>query len=130
MHTIHYQKVVKVIFEETADKSELTAMNDDPLEWSWRGTDFCCPPPNRGTGPTGSSNLEDNSSAGVQMKVSSIRIFFSKQEWSELRNALICGSHYFSETVKDAVVMTKLGLPTSQNDKEQSALLSFLPLIN
>eukprot|EP00571_Detonula_confervacea_P005402 CAMPEP_0172316420 /NCGR_PEP_ID=MMETSP1058-20130122/28121_1 /TAXON_ID=83371 /ORGANISM="Detonula confervacea, Strain CCMP 353" /LENGTH=403 /DNA_ID=CAMNT_0013030721 /DNA_START=156 /DNA_END=1367 /DNA_ORIENTATION=- len=123
-HKIHYQKVVKVIFEETSDKNELDSIDDDSFEWTWNGTDFCCLPPTESN--AASSNLE-NSSATYQTKASSIRIFFSKQEWSDLRDGLICGSRYFSETVTGAVVMTKLGLPP--NEQEQTASLSFLPLV-
>ncbi|KAL7535267.1 hypothetical protein ACHAXR_006382, partial [Thalassiosira sp. AJA248-18] len=127
LHRADFQKVVKVIFEETTDKrSELTTVNDDPLEWTWRGTDFCCLPP---VGSNSESlGFDEVADAALQTKASSIRIFFSKQEWSELRDALICGSHYFSETVKDAVVMTKLGVPSS--DQEQPASLSVLPLVS
>ena len=61
-------------------------------------------------------------------KASMIRIFFSKCEWSELRVTLIWGSRYFSEAVRDAVVMTKLG--SAPGDREgQLASLSFLPLV-
>ena len=120
--TMHFQKAVKVIFEVTSDKVELSTASDDPLEWTWRGNDFCCPP---GSNPKGSNDPDE---VTLQTKASSIRIFFSKQEWSELRNALECGAGYFSETVSDALVMTKLGFPSS--DTDQSASLSFLPLVS
>ena len=122
--TIHFQKVVKVIFEVMPDRSELIAVNgdNDPMDWTWRGTDFCCPPP--------SSNMKsaDDIVTALRTRASSIRIFFSKQEWYELKDALTCGSSYFSDSVKDAVLMTKLGLPN--NDQEQTASLSYLPLVH
>jgi hypothetical protein len=57
-----------------------------------------------------------------------MRIFFSKREWSKLRETLIWGSRYFLEVVRDAVVMMKLG--SAPGDREgQLASLSFLPLV-
>ena len=130
---ICFRKVVKVIYEVTSDHGGLThaanSNSDDPLEWSWGGTDFCCLP------PTGKSqaNPDDDEIAGaaVQTKASSIRIYFSKQEWTDLRDVLARGSDYFSETVKDAIVMTKLGLQRNGGDgEEQFASLSYLTLVS
>jgi len=122
---LHYHKVVKVIFEEVASGKNVELSNPNnnrQMEWSWRGADFCCPP-----NVNASAGLDDMSSS-VQAKASSIRIFFSQQEYSKLRDTLVGGSQYFSNTVKDAVVMTKLGLPA--NDDKQHAALSFLTLAN
>ena len=122
---LHYHKVVKVIFEEVASGKNVELSNPNnnrQMEWSWRGADFCCPP-----NVNASAGLDDMSSS-VQAKASSIRIFFSQQEYSKLRDTLVSGSQYFSNTVKDAVVMTKLGLPA--NDDTQNAALSFLTLAN
>jgi len=127
VHKIHFQRVVKVIFEVISDKKELTAVNDDPLEWRWRDIDFCCPPTMRhAESNDASSNIDGNSSATLSTKASSTRIFFSKPEWYELRNTLMNGSHYFSDAMKDAIVLAKLGVPGS--DQEQTASLSFLPI--
>ena len=124
--SLHYHKVVKVIFEEVpfGKNVELSTNNNSIMEWSWRGADFCCPP-----NANASAGLDDMSSTSLQAKASSIRIFFSQQEYSELRDTLVSGSQYFSNTVKDAVVMTKLGLPTSDNE-QNTASVSFLTLAN
>ena len=127
LRQMHYQKVVKVIYEERSNKKELTDVINDPLEWAWGDTDFCCPPPTRNAESNDASlNLDENSSTALRTKASSTRIFFSKREWSDLKENLICGSRYFSEAMKDAVVMTKLGLPSSE--QKPTASLSFLPI--
>ena len=86
--------------------------------------------PNGGGGP-GNARSPSALKGGESLrraKASAIRIFFSKREWSELRETLIWGSRYFSEAVRDAVVTTKLGL--APGDREgQLASLSFLPLM-
>jgi len=117
-NTLQFHKVVKVIFEEVSDKVIDTTNSNDSTEWTWRGVDFCCPP----NGTSGDESTE------MQTKASSIRIFFSKQEWTDLRDSLVCRSMYFSDAVKEAVVMTKLGLPTNDGE-EQKAALSFLSLV-
>jgi hypothetical protein len=138
-----FRRVVKVIFEEASDEHVLRRTSaagggDGSMEWTWRGTDFCCPPPppsstaspNGGVGPghAGSPSASEGGGSSSRAKASAIRIFFSKREWSELRETLIRGSHYFSEAVRDAVVTTKLG--SAPGDREgQNASLSFLPLV-
>lgn len=124
LHTIQYHKVVKVIYEETSNKKDLTAAMNDPLEWTWGDTDFCCPPL-KGDAESNDASLNLDENSPPPTKASSTRIFFSKREWTELRDRLKCGSLYFSETMKDAVVLTKLGLPIG--DQKPSASLSFLP---
>ena len=126
---LHFQKVVKVIYEEvtsgTSKEQPANNNSDDSMEWTWRGTDFCCPPNNT----AGSSGIDETSGTTKQTKASSIRIFFSKKEWTELRDTLVKRSIYFSDVLTDAVVMTKLGLSsTSNDDKEHNAALSFLTL--
>ena len=128
--SLHFQKVVKVIYEEVTSgtiKEQVGANNntDGSMEWTWRGADFCCPPNNTAA----SSGFDDKSGTTMQTKASSIRIFFSKKEWTELRDTLVKRSIYFSDAVTDAVVMTKLGLSsTSTDDKDHNAALSFLTL--
>ena len=86
------------------------------------GIDFLwCPPSIK-------SHPEALLSTELQTKATSVRIYLSNQEWSELKHTLITGSEYFSEIVKDAVVMSKLGLP--MNGSRHSASLSYLPLIH
>jgi len=121
-NALQFHKVVKVIFEEVSDKAIETTNNNDSTEWTWRGVDFCCPPPN-------GTNVDETASSEMQTKASSIRIFFSPQEWEDLRDVLVDRSMYFSEAVKEAVVMTKLGLPTSDGEKQKAAL-SFLSLVS
>ncbi|KAL3779946.1 hypothetical protein ACHAW5_009429, partial [Stephanodiscus triporus] len=130
---LRFRKVVKVIFEMATNEQDprtSVANGNNQMEWRWRGTDFCCPPQ---TQLSESSNLKSGSSAleggSSRPKASAIRIFFSKREWSELRESLIRGSRYFSEAVKDAFVLTKLG-STPGNRVRQNASLSFLPLVN
>ena len=118
---LQFYKVVKVIFEEVSDKV-IDTNNTDSTEWTWRGVDFCCPPPN-------GTSVDETASSELQTKASSIRIFFSQQEWIELRDILVERSMYFSDAVKEAVVMTKLGLPSS-DEEEQKAALSFLSLVS
>ena len=119
---LQFHKVVKVIFEEVSDKGIDTTNNTDSTEWTWRGVDFCCPPPN-------GTSVDETASPEMQIKASSIRIFFSQHEWTDLRDTLVDRSMYFSDAVKEAVVMTKLGLPTS-DEEEQKAALSFLSLVS
>jgi len=141
LHSTHFRKVAKVIFEERTNHNNLdvTPSMDDPMEWTWGNIDLCCPPPQPRHSKSKSKsdptpNKHDTSSVSSstsipfqQRKASSTKIFFSKREWSELREDLICSSQYFSESIKDALVMTKLGLLPNSKEKH-SASLSFLPI--
>ncbi|KAL9189323.1 hypothetical protein ACHAXT_011813 [Thalassiosira profunda] len=128
-NAIRFQKVVKVIFEVTSGRNELAdpTSAEDPLEWSWRGNDFCCPPLS-GTSADEASNADEGFDAMSRRKASSTRIFFSQREWSELSEALTNGTSYFSRVVSDAVVTAKLG-PPSDDGGQAAAALSFLRLV-
>ena len=126
--TIEFNKVLKVIFDETTDRGQYSSSGRDDedgtsTKWTWGGIDLCCP-------PSMSNGLEDSEdfSTEPQTKATSVRIYLSNQEWSELRHVLVNGSEYFSEMVKDAVVLSKLGMP--ENGNGHSASLSYLPLIS
>jgi hypothetical protein len=123
-----FHKVLKVIFEET---SSLDMTSDNPMDWQWGGIDLCCPPLQSkgirlGVVDNDESDLDKMIfSASRQTKVTSVRICLSVGEWHELRHSLVHQSKYFSESVRDAVVMTKLGVMPGA---DQSALLSILPV--
>eukprot|EP00984_Skeletonema_dohrnii_P016340 scaffold7239_cov123-Skeletonema_dohrnii-CCMP3373.AAC.2 len=126
---MQFDKVLKVIYDETIDKGQHSSDQDDDADgskWTWGGIDLCCPPP--------SSSMGENEdelfsfSTQPQIKATAVRIFLSTQEWTELKHALHSGSEYFSEVVKDAIVMSKLGMPL--NGSRHSASLSYLPLVN
>lgn len=123
---IQFEKVLKVIFDKTTDRGQHSSSvqddNDDVTKWTWGRIDLCCP-------PSSSSSMADEASSpnNPQTKASSVRIFISKQEWSGLEQALITGSAYFSESVKDAFVVSKLGMPVNGR---HHASLSYLPLLN
>jgi hypothetical protein len=138
---IRFEKVLKVIFDITTDRGQHSSGqeddNDGTNKWTWGGIDLCCPP------SMGDDNNEDEdvSQTAVAMsqrqqtnnnnnnKATSVRIYLSTQEYSELKSRLTTGSEYFSEVVKDAIVMSKLGMPTVGN-RIHSASLSYLPLVN
>ena len=127
-----YQKVLKVIFEETSRDSFHLSSNN-PMDWKWGNLDLCCPPRpvNSGTRevPKSSTEMEMLSNMNEQTKASSIRICLSPNEWNEVKHSLVNKSQYFSESVRDAVVMTKLGVLPGNEDDATSALLSFLTII-
>lgn len=131
-YPLSFQKVVKVIFEVVTDRNVLTSPQtsngDNPMEWTWGGTDFCCPPP-RLSSASNASGLRNDEMA-VQTRASSVGIFLSEREWCELKDELHRSSDYFTAAVSDAFVMTKLGvLPPTTSDRKQAAKLSFLPLV-
>ncbi|KAL3756080.1 hypothetical protein ACHAWU_009382 [Discostella pseudostelligera] len=123
-YPLTFQKVVKVIFEVVTDRNILTSPQtsngDNPIEWTWGGTDFCCPPPRLSSASIADGLMNDEKV--VQTRASSVGIFLSEREWCELKNELHRSSDYFTEAVSDAFVITKLGLL-------QAAKLSFLPLV-
>jgi hypothetical protein len=161
-----FQKVVKVIYE-IVNKHNDTAQhrqpfskstngsvdNDDSLVWTWRGnTDFCCPSQSSrfrksslSTSSTTTATTTEVDSYS-QTKATAVRIYLTKREWSELKDALVMRSQYFSDTVTNAIVMTKLGglsmMMDDDNDNNNGdassprqqqhtrmASLSFLPLV-
>jgi len=125
-NAIRFEKVLKVIYDETADRGQHSSNQEDDsnaTKWTWGGIDLCCPPPSMGN-----ENLEESFTTEPQVKATAVRIFLSTQEWSELKLALSAGSEYFSDVVKDAIVMSKLGMPL--NGGRHSASLSYLPIIN
>ena len=127
--TIQFEKVLKVIFDETIDRGQHSSSGQEDedgtsTKWTWGGIDLCWP-------PSLSNGLDDNegfSTTEPQTKAASVRIYLSNQEWSDLKRVLMNGSEYFSEMVKDAVVLSKLGMP--ENGNCHSASLSYLPLIS
>ena len=129
---LNFRKVVKVIFEVVTDRNVLTSSQmdngDSLMEWTWGGLDFCCPPPRLTSSSNADSLMYDE--VAKQKRASSVGIFLSEREWSELKYALHRSSDYFTQTVSDAIVMTKLGvLPAPTSDRKQTARLSFLPLV-
>jgi hypothetical protein len=160
-----FQKVVKVIYEvvnkhndttqhrQPFSKSTNGSVDNDSLVWTWRGnTDFCCPSPSsrfRQSSLSTSSTTTATTEVGSysETKATAVRIYLTKREWSELKDALVMRSKYFSDTVTNAIVMTKLGGLSmmmdhdddNDNDDASSlrqqqhtriASLSFLPLVN
>ena len=126
---VRFEKVLKVIYDETIDRGQhdTSTEEDDPsrTQWTWGGIDLCCPP------PSAMDNGEEERfaySTEPQVKATAVRIFLSTQEWSELKHTLASCSVYFSEAMKDAIVMSKLGLPL--NGSRHSASLSYLPLLS
>lgn len=130
---LHFQKVLKVIFEEISDNAKLSNMGDDLMEWTWGGIDLCCLPQISQTKDNSSQQpaaAEGITPPSQHAKASSVRMFLSKEEWLQLRHALVCGSECFSGTVSSAVVMAKLGMSFNDKHKGQTASLSYLPLVN
>ena len=132
-NSIKYQKVLKVIFEETSDVN-VSLASDNPMEWKWGGLDLCCPPL-RKTGfkePALHNNLSAEMTArnvDVQTKTTSVRIYLSSSEYHQLKHTLVLGSRFFSEAVREAFIMSKLGLTPGSGEREPAALLSYLPII-
>jgi hypothetical protein len=134
VHQTQFQKVLKVIFEETTNQNFNLASNN-PMDWKWGDIDMCCPPPaikNNG------SNKQANNSTALSMKISningqtkasSVRICLSSREWCEFKDSLMTRSEYFSEAIRGAVVMAKLGTPSKGKIHGHSAFLSFLPVV-
>ena len=152
-----FQKAVKVIYEVVNNNdttqhgrpfskstNSTVVDSDDSLVWTWRGnTDFCCPSPSPRFRQSTTTTEVDSCS---QTKATAVKIYFTKREWSELKDALVMRSQYFSDTVTNAIVMTKLGglsmMMDDDNDDDDNASslrqqqhtrmasLSFLPLVN
>eukprot|EP00804_Cyclotella_cryptica_P011379 CCRYP_016066-RA/>CCRYP_016066-RA protein AED:0.09 eAED:0.09 QI:3427/1/1/1/0.5/0.33/3/218/726 len=126
----HFQKVLKVIFEETSNRNFDLATNN-PMDWKWGGIDMCCPPLALANKNNNSKEQSKNTTAtntkisniNGQTKATSVRICLSSREWCEFRDSLVTKSQYFPEAIRGAAVMAKLGMP------RQEAFLSFLPVI-
>ncbi|KAL7486805.1 hypothetical protein ACHAW6_012407 [Cyclotella cf. meneghiniana] len=130
-HQTQFQKVLKVIFEETTNQNFDLATNN-PMDWKWGIIDMCCPPP---ANKNNRSNKQANNSTVISMKISninaqkkttSIRICLSPREWCELKDSLVTRSQYFSEAIRRAVVLAKLGTQSEEKINGISAFLSFL----
>jgi hypothetical protein len=132
-HQIKFHKVLKVIFEVTENKNFHLA-SDNPMDWKWGGLDLCCPPL-RSNGATSNdsannaSTLDMITNMNAQTKTTSVRICLSIREWDDVKQSLMQNSQFFSESVRDAVVMTKLGVMPENGSIEHSAMLSFLPIV-
>ena len=157
-----FQKAVKVIYEVVNNNdttrhgrpfskstNSTVVDSDDSLVWTWRGNnDFCCPSPSprfRQSPLSTSSTTTTEVDSCSQTNATAVKIYFTKREWSELKDALVMRSQYFSDTVTNAIVMTKLGglsmMMDDDNDDDNAsslrqqqhtrmASLSFLPLVN
>ena len=127
-----YQKVLKVIFEETS-RDGINLPSNNPMDWKWGNLDICClPMPVKSDThevPKSSATMEMMSNIEGQTKASSIRICLSSSEWNEVKSSLVNKSQYFSEAFRDAMVMTKLGVIPRHGEGATSALLSFLPIV-
>lgn len=123
VHQIKYEKVLKVIFEETSNKRTLMA-SDNPMDWKWGGLDLCCPPiQNKGD----ESTTDMMTNINTQTKATSVRICLSAGEWNEFKHSLMDRSKFFSDVVENAFVMTKLGMLSG--NRETFASLSFLSVV-
>jgi len=134
-NAVRFEKVLKVIYDETTDRGQHSSNQEEDdsngTKWIWGGMDLCCPPPSSSSSSSslmGNENEEVPLTTEPQVKATAVRIFLSTQEMTELKKALSTGSEYFSDVVKDAIVMSKLGMPL--NGGRHSASLSYLPLIN
>ena len=129
---VSYQKVLKVIFEERAN---FHGVSDNPMDWKWGNLDLCCPPPIRSDETSSmerrvkDSPMNMLSNVNAPTKATSVRICLAANEWHELKHSLMSRSLFFSESVRDAVVMTKLGVLPEKEGVKHAALLSFLPIV-
>lgn len=118
---LEFQKILKVIFEEVSGDDERSAVTDNPLMWKWGGIDLCCLPSTSQVG-------RQNSKLGNMTKASSVKLFLSSNEWSELKAALVGGRDCFACSAAAALIMMKLGA-AAVSSNNHNASLSFLPII-
>ena len=58
----------------------------------------------------------------AQTKATSVRIYLSSSEYHQLKHTLVLGSRFFSEAVREAFIMSKLGLTPGSGEREPAAL--------
>jgi hypothetical protein len=113
---LHFQRVAKIVFEETHDKLANSSNNknasDDPTTWEWGGVDLCCTPLNNKVGDDGPSD-ENNSTNG---KVSTVRVYLQQDEYDEVLHSLREGSGLFSKAVAEATTLVKMGVASTGNE--------------
>ena len=111
---LHFRRVAKVIYEETAAKPK-GGDGLDPLAWKWGGVDVCCLP--AAMVPTDQAFNSNTTSTG-SFGNASVRIVLTSDEWDDLKEALHSGSQMFlASEVVDATIALKLGTRGGSNAK-------------
>jgi len=134
---LDFKRAVKVICEEIDAALILSneMSNDDtadPMSLNWGGVDLCCPPfstDHRTNGTTTvnqNSQREDTGSNMSSATRASVKIYLPEDEWKELRATLEKGGTFFSNSLRNATVLLKLGVDGGVS--KENPYLSFLSL--
>eukprot|EP00980_Cylindrotheca_fusiformis_P030378 scaffold24732_cov162-Cylindrotheca_fusiformis.AAC.3 len=110
---LQFRKVVKLVFEETVDKFELSD-NDDATKWMWGGVDLCCLP----LGADGSSTTTNDRLGDV----STVRLSLPPDEYKQVHNDMVENSNLFARAVTDATIMMRMGMETSRENLGLTAI--------
>jgi hypothetical protein len=114
---LNFEKVAKLIFEETVDRADLSMAtnSDSTTQWIWGGVDLCCPPAASSSNrelPFPSSNPFNPSTNDGTLETptgSSVRLNLPKYEYDQVLTDLSEGRSFFSKTHEDATILLKMG---------------------
>jgi hypothetical protein len=113
---LDFQRVAKLVFEETADRMNPSiASNDDSTaQWTWGGVDLCCPPTVSSSNellPFSLSNLFKASTNAINetQTGSTVRMELPEDEYDQVLRHLKESRSFFSKTQEDSTILIKMG---------------------
>ncbi|GKZ01086.1 hypothetical protein MPSEU_001060200 [Mayamaea pseudoterrestris] len=104
IHSLHWKRMVQVVYEETMDIDPFDESNTKNL-WMW-STDWCCEPiavQHHG------DDKDEKKTSSTNSPVSAVNLTLEADEWKELSNEIKSGSAFFPAAVAAATVMAKTG---------------------
>ncbi|KAG7348937.1 MYND finger domain containing protein [Nitzschia inconspicua] len=118
-YRLFFQKVAKVVFEESAYPPTVGGSEDYGSQWLWGGADLCCPPqkdipsdlflPSK-TAKTSIRPWEQLPSDVVQKKkASTVRLDVSLEEYQQIWTELKDSRSMFSSSYEQATILMKMG---------------------
>eukprot|EP00539_Tryblionella_compressa_P018549 CAMPEP_0178861040 /NCGR_PEP_ID=MMETSP0747-20121128/2063_1 /TAXON_ID=913974 /ORGANISM="Nitzschia punctata, Strain CCMP561" /LENGTH=283 /DNA_ID=CAMNT_0020527531 /DNA_START=1 /DNA_END=852 /DNA_ORIENTATION=+ len=111
-HRLDFQRVAKLVFEETLERIAGTAASDDnnPIsQWIWGGVDLCCPTPTNAPNLFSVSHQSSTNRIQSQTTVSTVRLELPYDEYDEVLADLKANRCMFSKEQEEATIALKMG---------------------
>jgi len=125
-YRLKFQRVAKIVFEETADPTANKAVDPSTThstndgsslattQWFWGGVDLCCPPPSAPGINVNNSTASPTTISGDETKdekdpVSTVRLQLPRDEYDRVLANLVFGRSCFQKEVAEATIVLKMG---------------------
>ena len=125
-YRLKFQRVSKIVFEETADPTANKAVDPSTThstndgsslattQWFWGGVDLCCPPPSAAGFNVNNSTASSTTISGDETKdeenpVSTVRLQLPRDEYNRVLADLVFGRSCFQKEVAEATIVLKMG---------------------